>query len=353
MTGLAPDRITLHQPRYLGGFFGRHFLYATANVFPEAIALARSVPGRAVKVLWSREEEFKRDAYRPLSVAKLRAGLDAAGRPVALHATAAGEGPMGRHQPFFLRDPKLDDTVVEGLTGKPYGIPDRRVDYVAVPHPANIGFWRSVGHSMNAFFYESFLDELAVAAGQDPFAYRMALLAQSPRHQALLRGAAELGGGWRRGPFTAADGTRRARGVALASPFGSEVATIAEVSVKEGEVVVHDLFIAIDPGRIVNPAMVEAQVRSAATIGLSSALLEEVRFEDGAVTTLNLDSYPILPRERMPQVHVRIIESGAPMGGVGEPGTPGVPPAIANAVAALTGQRVRSLPLSRTRLGQA
>ncbi|MFZ4406965.1 MAG: molybdopterin cofactor-binding domain-containing protein [Paracraurococcus sp.] len=349
LAGLSPDKVRIHSP-LLGGFFGRHFLYGTANVFPQAIALAKAA-GRPVKVLWTREEEFRRDAYRPLSYTKLRAGLDAQGMPVALQAIAVGEGPLGRHMPFFLANPKVDDSVVEGLTGKPYGIAHRRVDYVHATQAVNIGFWRSVAHSMNDFFYESFLDELATTAGRDPFEYRLALLAGSPRHATLLKAAAELSGGWKRGPYQAADGTKRARGCALASPFGSEVATIAEVSVKDGEVVVHHLWVAIDPGQIVNPAIVAAQVRSAAAIGLSSALLEEVVFEKGEPQALNFDAYPILPPSRMPQISVRIVESGAPMGGVGEPGTPGVPPAVANAVAALTGQRIRSLPLARTRLG--
>jgi isoquinoline 1-oxidoreductase beta subunit len=139
----------------------------------------------------------------------------------------------------------------------------------------------------------------------------------------------------------------------MASPFGSETATIAEVSLEGGEVRVHDLWIAIDPGTAVNPLMIEAQVRSAAAIGLSSALLEEMVFEGGAPRAVNYDAYTVLPPDRMPRVHVRIVESGAPMGGIGEPGTPGVPPAVANAVAALTGRRVRSLPLSKARFGAA
>jgi isoquinoline 1-oxidoreductase beta subunit len=217
----------------------------------------------------------------------------------------------------------------------------------------NIGFWRSVGHSMNDFFYESFLDEMAAAGGKDPFELRLALLRGNARLTTLLNAVAELSGGWRRGPYDAPDGTRRARGVAMASPFGSEVATIAEVSVNAGEVVVHDIWVAIDPGSIVNPAIIAQQVRSAATIGLSSALLEEMVFEGGEPRAVNYDGYQILNLERMPRVHVRIVESGAPIGGVGEPGTPGIPPAVANAVAALTGQRIRSLPFARTRIGAA
>jgi isoquinoline 1-oxidoreductase beta subunit len=348
--GVKPEQVRVHSPP-LGGFFGRHFLYGSADPFREAIPLARAA-GRPVKVLWSREEEFKRDAYRPLSHVRFRAALGPDGLPAAVTATAAGEGPMSRHMSGFMKNPKVDDSAVEGLTEKPYAIPNRRVGFAKVPHPVNVGFWRSVGHSMNDFFYESFLDELAEAAGKDPYEYRLALLETRERHLDLLRAAAELSGGWRRGPFER-DGARRARGVAMASPFGSETATIAEVSLEGGEVRVHDLWIAIDPGTAINPLMIEAQVRSAATIGLSSALLEEMAFENGAPRAVNYDSYAVLPPDRMPRVHVRIVESGAPMGGIGEPGTPGVPPAVANAVAALTGQRVRSLPLSKARFGAA
>ncbi|MBP0464094.1 xanthine dehydrogenase family protein molybdopterin-binding subunit [Roseomonas sp. PWR1] len=351
---LEPEKVRIHSPP-LGGFFGRHFAYGPANAHPQAILLAKAT-GRPVKVIWSREEEFARDAYRPLSFATFRAGLDAAGEIVAFQAAGYGEGPIARHfGAARLGNPPVDGSVMEGLTGKPYRFAAKRVEFVPVPHPpgVNLGFWRSVGHSMNDFFFESFLDEIAAAANRDPFALRMGLLAHSERHCALLQAAADLSGGWRRGPFTAADGTRRARGVAMASPFGSEVATIAEVSVHEGEVVVHDLWVAIDPGRAVNPRTIEEQVQSAAAIGLSSALMEAIGFERGEVTTRNFDTYQVLRRDRMPRVHTRIVESDAPMGGVGEPGTPGVPPAVANAVFALTGQRLRSMPFDRTRLSGA
>ncbi|MBR0672849.1 xanthine dehydrogenase family protein molybdopterin-binding subunit [Neoroseomonas soli] len=351
---VEPAKVRIHSPP-LGGFFGRHFAYGSANAHPQAILLAKAT-GRPVKVIWSREEEFARDAYRPLAFATFRAGIDVAGDVTALQAAGYGEGPITRHfGPAGLGNPPVDGSIMEGLSGKPYRFPAKRVEFVPVPHPpgVNLGFWRSVGHSMNDFFFESFLDEIAAATNKDPFAFRMGLLAHSERHRALLNAVADLSGGWRRGPFGAPDGTRRARGVAMASPFGSEVATIAEVSAKDGEVVVHDLWVAIDPGRIVNPRTIEEQVQSAAAIGLSSALAEEVVFERGEVATRNFDTYQVMRRDRMPRVHVRIIESGAPMGGVGEPGTPGVPPAVANAIFALTGQRMRSLPFSRTRLSDA
>lgn len=345
--GLEPEQVRIHSPM-LGGFFGRHFAYGPANPFPQAILLAQAT-GRPVRVLWSREEEFGMDAVRPLSFARFKAALGADGIPVALQTVAVGEGPIGRWFGALFKSP-VDSSVVEGLDKKPYAIPNRRLDYVKVPHPVTIAFWRSVGHSMNDYFYESFLDEVAAAGDKDPFDLRMALLKDSPRHRTLLKAVADLAGGWRRGPFAAEDGTSRARGVSMASPFGSETATIAEVSLKDGEARVHDLWIAIDPGSVVNPAIVKRQVESAAALGLSSTLLEQVVYENGQRQAKNFDGYPILDRERMPRVHVTIVESGAPMGGIGEPGLPGVPPAVVNAVAALTGRRVRSLPLAKTPL---
>jgi isoquinoline 1-oxidoreductase beta subunit len=348
--GLQPDQVRIHSP-LLGGFFGRHFYYGSATPFPQAILLAKAT-GKPVRVLWSREEEFGMDALRPLSFARFRAALGPDGMPVALEIRAVGEGPIGRWFGALFKSP-VDSSVVEGLDQKPYAIPNRTLTYVKVPHPVTIAFWRSVGHSMNDFFYESFLDEVAQAGGKDPLALRLALLKDSPRQRTLLNAVTDLAGGWKRGPFAAADGTRRARGVSMASPFGSETATIAEVSLKDGEARVHDLWIAIDPGAVVNPAIVKRQVESAAALGLSSTLLEQVVYEGGQRQARNFDAYPILDRDRMPRVHVTIVESGAPMGGIGEPGLPGVPPAVVNAVAVLTGQRPRSLPLGKARLSGA
>jgi len=348
IAGIEPGKVNIHSP-ILGGFFGRHFLYGPANPFPQAILLAKAV-GRPVKLIWSREEEFLRDTLRPMGLARFRAGLNEEGLPIAIEAEAVGQGATER---WFGRKPnEAGSDVVEGIAGKPYAIPNRRVAQVPLAQPAMLGYWRSVGHSMNDFFYETFFDEMADAGRQDPYELRLRLLAHSPRHKALLEAVGELSGGWKRGPFEADDGSRRARGVAMASPFGSEVATIAEVSIEEGEVVVHDVWVAIDPGSIVNPAIIEAQVNSAVALGLSSALLEEVVYEGGMPQARNFDGYPILPPNRMPRVHVRIVESGEPMGGIGEPGLPGVPPAVVNAASVLTGQRIRSIPLSKLNLGE-
>ncbi|WP_144639993.1 xanthine dehydrogenase family protein molybdopterin-binding subunit [Bordetella genomosp. 13] len=341
--GLAPDKVIVHSP-LLGGFFGRHFLYDTANPYPQAIALAKAV-GRPIKLIWSREEEFLRDTLRPTAAVRFRAGLDADGMPVALEAVTVTEGPTEGIS--NRRGETVDPTAVEGLAKKAYAIPNRRIAQIYVKQPAMLGYWRSVGNSLNDFMYEAFLDELADKGGKDPYELRLRLLQGNARLTTLLKAVGELSGGWRRGPYTAEDGTRRARGVAMASPFGTEAAVIAEVSLEQGQVRVHDIWEAIDPGNIVNPAIVEAQVNGAVALGLSQALVEEAVYKDGMPAARNYDLYPILPAARMARVHVRVVESGAKMGGIGEPPLPAVAPAVVNAVAALTGERVRSLPLSR------
>ncbi|MFP3549706.1 molybdopterin cofactor-binding domain-containing protein [Paraburkholderia sp. SIMBA_049] len=342
-TGLPAEKVIIHSP-LLGGFFGRHFLYEPALVHPEAIQLAKVV-GRPVKVIWSREEEFLRDALRPMAAVRMRGGLDANGMPVVLEAVTATEGPT--ESLANKRGEKVDESAVEGLIGKHYAIPDRRIARLYVKSPVVTGYWRSVGSSMNDFFYETFLDELADEGGQDPYEMRMRLLHGNQRLTNLLRAVGELSGGWKRGPFTAQDGTRRARGVAMAKAFGTETAVMAEVSIDQGRVKVHDIWEAIDPGSIVNPAIVDAQVNGAVALGLSEVLLEEATYEKGMPAARNYDMYPILPPDRMARVHVRVIESGEKMGGIGEPPLPAVPPAVANAVARLTGRRIRSMPLSR------
>lgn len=342
-SGVAPDKVVLHSPM-IGGFFGRHFLYPAACPFPQAIELAKAT-GRPIKVIWSREEEFLRDPLRPMASVRFRGGLDSDGLPVALEAITATEGATEGIND--KRGKEIDDTAVEGLAGKLYNVPDRRIAHLYVRGPVMLGYWRSVGSSMNDFFYECFLDEMTDRGHSDPVDVRRQLLKDNPRLLRVLNEAVDLSGGWKRGPFKAADGTLRARGVAMASPFGSHAAAVAEVSIERGLVRVHDIWEAIDPGSIVNPAIVEAQVRGAVALGVSMVLMEEAVYKDGAPTARNYDLYPILPPNRMPNVHVRVIESGEPMGGIGEPPLPAVPPAIANAVSHLTGTRIRSMPLSK------
>jgi isoquinoline 1-oxidoreductase beta subunit len=342
-TGLDPSQITLHSP-LLGGFFGRHFLYDSASPYPQAIALAKAV-GRPIKMIWSREEEFLRDVLRPVAAVNFRGALGNDGWPVAIEAVSATEGPT--EALAGKQGDKLDPTALEGLAGKSYAIAHKRIAQIYVKGPVMLGYWRSVGNSLNDFFYESFLDELADKGGKDPFDVRLHLLRDNKRLTTLLQAVGELSGGWKRGPFTAEDGSKRARGVAMASPFGTQTAVIAEVSIENGQVKVHDIWQVIDPGSIVNPAIVEAQVNGAVALGLSQTLVEEAVYVGGKPRARNYDLYPILPPSRMARVHVQVIESGEKMGGVGEPPLPAVAPAVANAVAALTGQRVRSMPLSR------
>lgn len=346
-TKIDPSKIVLHTPM-LGGFFGRHFTYGPAGMpYLQAIALAKATQ-RPVKLIWSREQEFLRDPMRPMAVVRFRGGLDADGMPVALEAVTATEGPSEGIS--NKRPAKVDSSAVEGLSGKAYAIPNRRIAQNYKKTPAMLAYWRSVGHSMNDFFYETFLDELADKGGKDPYELRLHLLKGNARLTNLLKAVADLSGGWKRGPFTAADGSRRARGVAMASPFGSQAAVIAEVSIENGKVRVHDLWQAIDPGSIVNPAIIDAQVASASALGLSQVLLEETIYEHGEPVARNFDKYKILTHDRMPRVHVRIVESGAKMGGIGEPPLPATPPAVVNAVSHLIGKRIRSMPLSQVDL---
>ena len=342
-TGLAAEKVIIHSP-LLGGFFGRHFLYETALVYPQALQLAKEV-GRPVKVIWSREEEFLRDPLRPMAAVRFRGALDEKGMPIALEAISVTEGPT--EGIAGKQGDKIDETALEGLTNKAYSIPNRRIAQLYHKGPVVLGYWRSVGNSMNDFLYETFLDELADKGGKDPYELRLHLLRDNERLTTLLKAVGDLSGGWKAGPYTAEDGSRRARGVAMASPFGTEAAAIAEVSIENGQVRVHHVWEAIDPGSIVNPAIIQAQVSGAVALGLSQVLLEETVYEKGLPLARNYDMYPILPPSRMAQVHVRIVESGAKMGGIGEPPLPAVPPAVANAVSRLTGQRIRSMPLSR------
>lgn len=341
-SGLAPEKIRIHSP-LLGGFFGRHFIYPHGAPWPQAIELAKKV-GRPVKLIWTREEEFLRDPLRPMAAVRFRGALDAKGMPLAMEAVSVTEGPG--EGIADKRGDKLDDSALEGLTGKKYALPSKRIAQVFVKSPTTLAYWRSVGNSMNDFFYETFLDEMAEKGGQDPYALRLKLLEGNARLTNLLKGVVDLAGGWKAGPFTAPDGSKRARGIAMASPFGTETAAIAEVSIADGQIRVHDVWQAIDPGSIVNPAIIEAQVNSAVALGVSQVLVEEAVYKEGLRTARNFDGYPILTPDRMPRVHVRIIESGAPMGGIGEPGLPAVPPAVANAVSRLVGRRMRKMPLA-------
>lgn len=341
--GIAPELVEV-QVQLLGGGFGRR---AEVDVIAQAAAIAREAGGVPVQTIWSREQDMTHDFYRPACVARFQAGLDAAGNLLAWHNVSAGQAiiPQAMRRLFDLPAAGPDKTTSEGAFDQPYEWPAARIGHAAVELPVPVGFWRSVGHSHNAFFKESFLDEVAAAAGRDPMAVRAALLARHPRHLKVLRRAAELSG-WDRPLPAAADGSKRARGVALHQSFGAIVAQVAEVSVSaDKRIRVHRVTCVIDCGLAVNPNLVRQQMESAIVYGLSAALNDELRIEKGQVQQSNFHDHPVLRLDECPVIETDIIASDAPPEGVGEPGTPPIAPAVANALFALTGQRLRSLPL--------
>jgi isoquinoline 1-oxidoreductase beta subunit len=282
-----------------------------------------------------------------MTAAKYRAGFDAQGNPIALHITTAGEGPMGRLNPSFLKNPDIDDSIFEGGAHQPYAIPNKRADVVNIPvKPVPIGYWRSVGNSQNCFFKESFIDEMAHAAATDPVEFRRKLLADQSRFKKVLDTAVGMAD-WKSKPWQDEHGVKHALGVALHESFGSIVAQVAEVTLDDGDVKVARVWCAVDCGFSVNPAIVKMQMESGIAFGLSAALGEQITLERGRVTQTNFDSYSILRPDQMPAIEVEIINGGEPLGGIGEPGTPPIAPAVCNALFLLSGQRVRSLPLSQ------
>jgi isoquinoline 1-oxidoreductase beta subunit len=340
ITGLPEDKITVETP-FLGGGFGRRFIM---DFTAQAVTLAKKHQGTPVKVIWTREEDTRHDFYRPMTAARYRAGFDAEGRVTALHITAVGDGPIRRHMESSIGEDNIDPSVVEGSIHQPYAIAHRRTDVVYEPNPAPIGFWRSVGNSHNAFFKESFIDELAHARKADPVAFRRALLEDQPRFKKVLDTVVDMAD-WQGKPWRADDDTQHAMGVALHESFNTIVGEIAEVSVAGGRVKVHRVWCTVDCGFAVNPAIVTAQMESGIAFGLSAALAEKVTIENGRAQQANFDTYPILTPDQMPDIRVEIVNSGADLGGIGEPGTPPIAPAVCNALYALTGKRIRSLPL--------
>ncbi|NVM88850.1 isoquinoline 1-oxidoreductase beta subunit [Variovorax sp. SG517] len=330
--GIDADKVELHVT-YLGGGFGRRY---STDFVTQAATLARETAGAPVQLFWSREEDMAHDFYRPAYVARCRAGFDAAGALVAWQTTTAGSS-MGA--------PSLMDTATDGAWNTAYAFPNARVAHVPVESAMPTGVWRSVAHSQNAFFVESFIDECAAAAGKDPVAFRAALLAKDERHMRVLKRVAELSN-WGQPPAAGPDGAKRARGLAIHRSFGSIVAQVAEVSVSpEKQVRVHRVVCVIDCGVAVNPNLVRQQMEGAIVYGLSAALHGEITVEKGQVQQSNFHDYMPLRMNECPVIEIDIVAGSEEPGGVGEPGTPPIAPAVANAVFALTGQRLRSLPL--------
>jgi isoquinoline 1-oxidoreductase beta subunit len=288
-------------------------------------------------VVYSREDDIQHDFYRPATYNRLAAALDGEGAPLAWTHRIVGPSIFSRFGP--LKE-GIDGSSVEAAMEMPYAVPNVKVEWVRAEPGIPVGFWRSVGNSQNSFIVESFIDELAHAAGKDPFEYRRGLLEKHPRHKAVLELAAEKAD-WGQ-PLPAG----RFRGIALQESFGSYVAEVAEVSVSpENKVKVHRVVCAVDCGVIMNPDIVVAQMESGIVYGLSAALSGEITIKDGRVVQGNFNDYPVLRMNEMPVVEVHLVKSTEAPGGVGEPGTPPAAPAVCNAIFAATGKRVRTLPI--------
>jgi isoquinoline 1-oxidoreductase beta subunit len=300
-----------------------------------------------VKVVWTREEDVRHDMYRPSFYDRLSAGLDETGMPVAWRNRFAGSSILARWLPPAFRN-GLDPDTTDGAIDLVYALPNLRVEYRRVEPPGvPTAFWRSVGPSHNVFVTESFVDELAAAAKRDPVAYRRALLERSPRARAVLDLAAAKAG-WGQGLSAGVW-----RGVSLQSAFGTYLAQVAEVEVSgEGEVRVRRVVCAVDCGSVVNPDTVEAQLQGATIFGITAALHGEITLKDGRVEQANFDTYRMLRIDEAPAIEVHIIQSTEPPGGIGEPGTSAIVPAVANAVFAATGRRLRKLPVDAAALRQ-
>jgi len=341
--GMAPEQVVIHN-HLIGGGFGRRL---EADGVARAVEIARHVDG-PVKVVWTREEDIQHDMYRPMFVDRLSAGLDAKGMPVAWNNRFAGSSIIARYFPPFFKD-GLDPDTTDGAINLVYDFPNFHVEYLNVEPPGiPTAFWRSVGPSHNVFVTESFVDELAAAAKQDPVAYRLALLGKSPRAKAVLELAAEKAGWNDKLP------PRIGRGVSLQNVFGTYMAQVAELEVSDdGEVRVRRVVCALDCGVVVNTDTIEAQVQSAVIFGITAALHGEITVKDGRVEQANFDTYEMLRIDAAPAVEVHIVASTEAPGGMGEPGTSAIVPAVANAIFAATGTRLRKMPVDGSALRKA
>ena len=349
-TGLKPEQVRLNM-LYAGGSFGRR-ASAMSDYVLEAVSIAVALvkagkPGIPVKMVWTREDDMKGGYYRPMYLHTLKAGLDAAGNIVGWQHRIVGQSILTgtAFESQMVKD-GIDLTSVEGASTLPYAIPHMAVDLHTTKQGVPVLWWRSVGSTHTAYSTETFIDELAAAAGRDPVAFRRAMLAKHPRHLAALELAADKAN-WTQPLAAAKAGEKRGRGIAVHESFGTVVAQVAEVTVdKDGNFKVDRVVCAVDCGIAVNPDIVRAQMEGGIGFGLSAVLYSKVTLKDGLVEQSNFHDYPLLRINEMPAIDVHIVASTEKPSGVGEPGVPVIGPAVANALAAATGRRLRSLPLT-------
>lgn len=346
VAGLKPEQIDF-ETTFLGGGFGRRACTGSDFVI-EAVQVAKAL-GKPVKVIRSREDDMRAGYYRPMWYDRVETCLDKKGYPLAWHHRIVGQSIIAG-TPFEAAMIKegIDHTSVEGASDTPYAIPNLQIELHSPVNGVPVLWWRSVGHSHTAFVMETVLDDLARKAGKDPYQYRRTLLAGHPRHLKVLQTAATKAG-WGK-PLPKGIG----RGIAVHESFGSYVAQVAEVSLdKNGTIAVHRVVCAVDCGRIVNPDTIKAQMESGIIFGLTAALYGEITLKAGRVEQGNFDSYPLLRMAAAPKIEVHIVASEESPGGVGEPGVPPIAPAVANALFALSGARIRTLPLTPERVKEA
>jgi len=348
-SGLPPAQCEVYK-LYLGGGFGRR---GRSDFVTQAVQIAKAMPGTPIKMIWSREEDMQHGSYHPVTQCKLTAGLDAQGNISGLHMRISGQSILATVAPQTIKDGR-DMLVFQGLnTSGPeasigYSFPNLLIDHAMRNPHVPAGFWRGVNLNQNAIYLESFIDEIAHATGQDPLALRRKLMANHPKHLAVLNAVAERAGWDKPAPKGVF------RGLAQTMGFGSYVAACAEVSVSDdGQLKIHRIVAATDPGHAVNPQQIEAQVEGSFSYGLSAALFGEITVKDGAVEQKNFDSYPVVRMADMPKVETIVLPSGGFWGGVGEPTIAVAAPAVLNAIFAATGKRIRELPLKQHSLKRA
>ncbi len=336
--GLKPEQVDVHTT-FLGGGFGRRI---DVDFIPAAVEASKAV-GKPVKLLWTREDDITHDKYRPPAYDTVAAGFDRDGKLVAWKLHLTGPSITARVFPGAVPAGAVDPFAVEAAANYPYDVPNILVDWVPHEIGLDVGYWRSVSHALNCFVAESFMDELALAARQEPAEFRRALLAKQTRHLEVLEVALR-----RSGYDKPAEG--RSRGVAVMEGYGTYMAQVAEISIEGGKVKVHKIVCALDCGQTVNPGIVTAQVESSIVFGLSAALWGEINVQGGRVQQSNFHDYRLVRMGEMPVIETHRIESDAAPGGIGEPATALVAPAVCNAIYAATKQRLRSLPIARHNL---